>query len=335
MARILEPNILQRFYRGGSRIAEFRKMPVGNDDAPEDWVGSTTCVHGEDVLGLTMLPGGRSLREAIARDPLGYLGADHAASRGDNPGLLVKLLDAGERLPVHCHPDRAFARRHLNSRYGKTEAWVVMGAGGVGGTVHLGFGDDVPMQRLRRWVGEQDGPGLLAAMNEVVVRPGEAWLIPAGVPHAIGEGLLIVELQEPTDFSVLLEWRGYPIDGERDGHLGLGFDVALEAVDRSGWAPERLETLRGRRGDAERVLPAAADPFFGLEWVTPDGSRTVAAGFAIIVAVAGTGSITWSDGELGLHGGQTALMPHSAGAWEVSGDLEVLVCRPPRPQATW
>ena len=70
-------------------------------------MGSTTTIFGEDERGLTLLADGRTLRDAIAADPEGFLGAAHVRRYGPDPALLVKLLDAGERLPVHCHPDRA------------------------------------------------------------------------------------------------------------------------------------------------------------------------------------------------------------------------------------
>ena len=61
------------------------------------------------------MPDGALVRDALAADPEGWLGAEHAARFGASPALLVKLLDAGERLPVHHHPDRAFAREQLGS----------------------------------------------------------------------------------------------------------------------------------------------------------------------------------------------------------------------------
>ena len=88
-------------------------------------------------------------------------------------------------------------------------------------------------------------------------------LCPAGVPHAIGSGVFLVEVQEPTDFSVLLEYEGFALDGPADGHLKLGYDLALECVDRSTWTPERVAELRG----TDRLLPSAADPFFAADRV--------------------------------------------------------------------
>src|SRR5262249_13733802 len=151
----------------------------------------------EANAGLTHLEDGRTLRDAVAADPEAWLGPAHAARFGADPALLVKLLDAGERLPVHCHPDRAFSRRHLDCPYGKPEAWVVLEARGDEPTVRLGFRFDVDAATLAGWVAAQETGTLLAALHAVRVRPGDAVLVPAGLPHAIGEGVFVVELQEP------------------------------------------------------------------------------------------------------------------------------------------
>jgi mannose-6-phosphate isomerase len=67
--------------------------------------------------------------------------------------------------------------------------------------------------------------------------------VPPGVLHAVGEGVFLVELQEPEDLSILLEWRGFELDGERDGHLGLGFDLAPEAVECRSRSGEEIRQL--------------------------------------------------------------------------------------------
>lgn len=318
-----------RFYAGGRQIAAFRGTGPAASHEPEDWVASTTAVFGRAPTGLTVLPDGTALRDAVAADPLGWLGPDHVAVHGADTALLVKLLDAGQRLPVHAHPDVPFARRHLGLSHGKTEAWVVLEPADV----WLGFARDVPAPELAGWVAAQDVEAMLAAMHRRRLERGDAVLVPAGTPHAIGEGAFVVELQEPTDLSILLEWRGFDIDGSAEGHLGLGFSDALRAVDRRGLSPDEVSRLwgssAGRVGD---LLPAAA-PFFRAErW---RGPATLEAGFAVVVAVAGSGTLTSEDGvSLGLGAGVTIVVPASAGALEVrSDDLEVVVCRPPAGHA--
>jgi mannose-6-phosphate isomerase len=335
----LAANRFPRFYRGGSAIDELRGTAPGAGGAflPEDWVGSTTTAFGSAGDGLTRLEDGRTLRQAVAADPEGWLGPGHAQAYGDSPALLVKLLHAGERLPVHCHPDRAFARRHLDCPWGKTEAWVITATEGPEPVVHLGFREPMDPGRLAELVDAQQVEALLAALNAVPVAPGDTVLVPAGLPHAIGQGVLLVELQEPTDLSVLLEWEGFAVDGRRDGHLGLGFELALGCVDRSGWGADRLARLRSGRGPdrpgVERLFPAEADPFFRAERLAPDPAAALEAAFSILVVTAGSGRLAVAGGALELGRGDTVLVPHGAGPGTVEGRLAAVRCLPPAPEA--
>jgi mannose-6-phosphate isomerase len=315
-----------RFYAGGEQIARFRGSPWLGGNVPEDWVGATTTLHGEQTLGLSVLPDGRFLRDAVAADPVAWLGPEHVARFGADTMLLTKLLDAGQRLPVHVHPDRAFAARHLGRAHGKTEAWVIL----RGGTVHLGLQRSLPRDEVRRLVRDQDVEPLLSAMHRVDVAPGDAVLVPAGMPHAIGEGVFLVEVQEPEDLSVLMEWRGFAIDGEREGHLGLGFDLALEAADLEACSAEQIGALVRRGAGSGPVLPEQAADFFRVDRVA-DGA-VLEAGLGVVVVTAGRGRLRAQDGGTGtpVSSGQTVLVPHGAGALLLEGDdVDVLWCRPP------
>lgn len=335
----LGANQLHRFYRGGERIARFRGIPSDDPYAPEDWVGSTTTIFGENERGLTLLADGRTLRDAITTDPGAFLGPAHMRRYGPDPALLVKLLDAGERLPVHCHPDRDFARRHLGLSAGKTEAWLIVEADGA--SVHLGFREDVDADVVAGWVERQDRDAMLDALNELRVMPGDRVYVPAGLPHAIGDGILLVELQEPSDLSVLLEWTGFDVDGRRDGHLGLGFDVALGCLTRSaldGGALAHLKRalvdLPEARPGVTTLLPPEAGAYFRAERLRPGPSASLELGFSILVAVAGQGRLeTERGGEVELARGDTVLVPHAAGTGELTGEIDVLRCLPPTPEA--
>jgi mannose-6-phosphate isomerase len=335
----LAANRFPRFYRGGPAIDALRGTtpPAGAAFLPEDWVGSTTAAFGSDGDGLTRLEDGRTLREAVAADPEGFFGRGHAEAYGDSPALLVKLLHAGERLPVHCHPDRDFARRHLGCPWGKTEAWVIAATEGPDAVVHLGFREAMDPERLAGLVAGQRVEALLASLNAVPMATGDTVLVPAGLPHAIGQGVLLVELQEPTDLSVLLEWEGFAVDGRRDGHLGLGFELALGCVDRSGWSPTRVARLRGGRGPdrpgAERLFPAEADPYFRAERLSPDPAVRLEAAFSILVVTGGSGELETAGGSLELGRGDTVLVPFAAGPGEVRGRLAAVRCLPPTPEA--
>jgi len=329
---VLAPNGIPRFYLGGAEIARLRGVESAGERVPEDWVGSTTTVFGDPDLGLSRLPDGRLLRDAIAADPVAFLGPAHAQRFGGDPALLVKLLDAGERLPVHLHPDGAFARRHLGSRFGKTEAWIVLAATQPDTAVHLGFREDVDEQTLRGWVAEQDHNALLGSLNPLPVATGDAIFVPAGTPHAIGAGLLIAELQEPSDMSVLLEWEGFGIADDDEATLGLGWDVAMGCVDRRPLDPRPL-VGPAPDGPNSSLLPALADGFFGARRLAPDGPLELAPCFCILIVTEGEGRLSAAGAEpMAMHRGDTVLVPFAAGTCTLDGDVVAIACLPPAPE---
>lgn len=345
-------NTPHRFYRGGQRILAFRGLDVPPDfdeHRPEDWLASTTRLFAEGGDGVTVLDDGTRLPDALAADPDHWLGPDHVAAHGIEPGLLTKLLDAGERLPVHSHPDRAFAAAHLDCDHGKTEAWIVLDAE-PGACVWLGFREELPPDELAALVEAQD-ERLLAALNRIEVAPGDALLVPGGQPHAIGEGVFVLELQEPTDLSVMLEHRRFGLE-EAHAFLGLTVPRALESVDRGPLTAEGLAGLRRRWTDVTGVghaLPEEAAAFFRAEVLraTSDAPATGGAAFAVVVAVAGNGVLTTGTDATGTDATGTAttetgsprttevargdvlLVPYGAGDVRLEGDVTVIRCMPP------
>jgi mannose-6-phosphate isomerase len=340
MPLTLAANQPPRFYRGGKRIAALRGTPPGADYLPEDWVGSTVSTFATEGEGLSRLEDGRLLRDAVSADPEAFLGREHIDRFGADPRLLVKLLDAGERLPVHLHPGREFARRHLGSEYGKTEAWVIVSAE-PGARVHVGFRADVELETLREWVARNDSEALLGALHELPVSDGDVVFVPAGTPHAIGAGILLIELQEPTDFSILLETPAGA--GDLQPELGLGWDTALAAVDRHGLGESQLRSLSGPprlpRLGVNNLLPNAADPYFRADWIAPrsgaapDPIAELDPGFSIIIVLNGEGRLAVGADGRELSRGDTLLIPHAAGPAGLHGRLVAVRCRPPHPSA--
>lgn len=327
---ILRSNLIDHFYRGGARIAALRRLPSVGERQPEEWIASTVTRVGEADVGLAATIAGERLRDLVTADPAGWVGSDRSGryAAGDT-GLLVKLLDAGQRLPVHVHPDRTFARTHLDCPYGKTEAWLVLDAE-PGAAVHLGWNTEVDPTELATRRETQDGAWMLDRMNRIEVVRGDGIVVPAGQVHALGEGVFVLEAQEPTDWSILLEWS--VTTETRDGsHLGLGFDTAMQAVDHSPLAPSRLAELITHvdldARDWVSCLAAAADPYFRVDLVGA-GSR-VAAGFAAAVVLDGDGSLVGS-GTLDIAPGQALAVPDGFGSWTVTGSARVLVARPGR-----
>ncbi len=332
----LPPHFVERFYRASGRLSAFRGAPGGSYDS-EEWIASTTTVFGgAPGEGLSSLPDGRTLAAAIEADPDAALGPDHVARFGRSSELLLKILDSGQRLPVHAHPDREFAHAHLGSVHGKTEAWIVLEAP-PGAVVHVGFRRPVERAELMALVTAQDASRLVDLLHRLPVQPGDSVLVPAGLPHAIGEGILLAELQEPSDFSMMLEWEGYALDAAATGRLGLALDDAVGCVTTSGLPWDVVEALRGRF-DPEAptggsVLSVLADPYFRAESVGA-GDR-LEPGFSVVLAVTGPIRLMPAGAEaVEIPLGQTVLLPYAAGTVEVSGAGRGLRFRPPSPEAS-
>jgi mannose-6-phosphate isomerase len=200
--------------------------------------------------------------------------------------------------------------------------------------VYLGFREEISLRALTAAVESSQGADLLDRVNPVAVEPGDAIFVPAGIPHAIGEGVFLTEVQEPSDLIVRLEWTDYVI-GSLPSDLGLGFAVALHAVNRSAVDADRLATLIRRHGDAPRLdvavdlLPQAAAPFFRVERVAPARVVRLDPGFSIIIVVDGSGELRTGTVRTILRRGTTALVPWASGAAILTGNVEIIRCRPP------
>jgi mannose-6-phosphate isomerase len=311
-AERLSPTRVYRFYRGGALIGRLRGAEEPDGSFPEEWVGSTVVAtnpgRDEPEAGLSRLADGRLLRDLVETDPEHWLGRAHVDRFGTSTGLLVKLLDSAERLPVHAHPDRAFASAHLDSPFGKTEAWIVLDTRDEVAEVWVGQREDVDRATYRDWVDRQETDALLGSLNRREVQRGDVIFVPGRVPHAIGPGLLMAELQEPTDFGVMCEWAGFPIEPD-DSHLGVGWNLAIDALDLG-----RHEPVLG--------LPPEARAFFWADDVPEAAGR-----FAVLVVIEGSGEI---DGQPAGAGDAFAL-PAAAEWLDVEGDLRLLRCLAPEP----
>ena len=328
----LPPNQFDHFYRGGSRIGALRNGP-GGPMRPEEWIGSTTTRFGETSQGLSRLENGELLIDAIIQSPLQWLGPDHFSAFGTSTELLVKLLDPDQRLPVHFHPNKKFAKTHLGLDHGKTEAWVILEApSGTG--VGLGFKEKMSKSSVQSMVDKRDSRGLLNSLVNYEVSVGDAVLVPAGTPHSIDAGVLVLELQEPTDLSALLEWEDFAVDGRKDGHLGLGYDLVLDALLLDPLPDRRINELitHDRFNTAANVpiFTESADSYFRADFVV-SADEKIDAGFAILLVWGGAGSITFDQSSpLIISRGDAVVIPWQSGSWTLHG-CQGIVCRPPLP----
>ncbi len=348
----LTSNRVYRFYRGGAQLDAFRGVPDPADTThPEDWVASVTpavnppehTFPGEGLSTVEVDGRTRTLAEVLAQDPEAVAGREIVARYGPTTALLVKLLDAGSRLPIHGHPSRDFAGRVLHSQFGKAEAWIVLATRQIPGQpsprVWLGFREEVSRDQLFDWVVRQDIEALRAAMHEFEVRPGDAVFVRPGLLHATGAGVFLIEAQEPTDFSVTAEHAGYPI-APQDAHLGLGWDTMLDCFDRDALDIAALEALRpsptriggdGTRGWLEEdLLGEQSHPYFRVHRLTVRGAAPWphAGIFSVVIVTGGEGVAETTHGRLELRRGDTLTILAGTAAVMLRGDLELVVAMP-------
>jgi mannose-6-phosphate isomerase len=322
-----------RFYRGGPGITAFRGPGGGGSDGdhvPEDWVASVTTQAGETSVGLTTLPDGRLLRDAVAGDPVAWLGQAHVDAFGPDPLLLVKLLDPGQRLPVHVHPDDAWAAEHLGHAHGKAEAWCILEPG----EVWVGLTSSITPERLLDLVESQSTEALLGLLHRRAVAAGDTVYVPPGVLHAIGEGVVLAEVQQPEDLSILLEWRGFDLDGTTDGHLAVGFPTAVGALELAARSDAEVDALITRGATDGPILAPESARYFRAERYAVDGERDLEQGYAVLIVLGGDVELATDAGSLDLAAGATVLIPFAGGRPVLTGSGSVLLFRPPAPGAS-
>jgi mannose-6-phosphate isomerase len=351
----LTPNRVRRSFQGGFLLERFRGYPRPADgDTPEDWVASVTASNtGHDPdEGLSFLQSGPEsirLRDLIGQYPREILGENHFQKYGPDPFLLVKLLDSQVRLRLQVHPDRRKARELLHAEHGKTEAWMVMETRNVGAEtpyIILGFKEGVTKAAFQKAIFGSDPREMMAMLHRIAVKPGDIYYIQGGTPHAIGPGVFMVEVQEPSDYTIFVEPKGKNLRDEGPAsHLGLGWEAAFDCfhyegaserdiVDRWRIVPQTVRSEGG--GTLEALLYGPAiDPYFGAERLTVKGGLTVQyPGFYIAIVIRGAGRIVTAGGTHEVARGQTLFMPVAAGAhqWECLSPeaLEIILCHPPR-----
>ena len=131
-----------------------------------------------------------------------------------------------------------------------------------------------------------------------------------------------------------MEWEGFAVDGLKDGHLGLGFDLVLDALALDPlpdhWVKELITHDRFTTTSNQSVFTHSADPYFRADYLTGTGEK-VEAGFSILLVLEGTGSITFEKSDsLSVTRGDALVIPWQSGAWTLH-QSQGIVCRPPLP----
>lgn len=344
MPLILLENRVWRTYQGGHLLGQFHGRPDDPDtNLPEDWLASVVAARNPDEVarldeGLScFLADGQPMRltDAIQSDPAGMLGQSTLDTCGTSTGVLCKLLDAAERLTVQVHPTREKARQYFGSPFGKTEAWHILRTrtDREAPSVLLGFQEGITREAWEAAFAAQDIPAMLHMMHRLPVKPGDTVLVEAGVPHAIGAGCFLLEIQEPTDFTLRTERitpAGLPVPDSLI-HQGIGLSAMMDCFTYEGVseAEARRRWLLSPQphGAAECLIPPERTGCFSLYRLCADVPLTVDTNgtFCIAVVTAGSGTLT-ADAPHALAQGTCLFLPAGLSRFTLAGEgLSVLL----------
>lgn len=237
-----------RCYTGGVLLDDFvGNSPASDGNFPEDWLASTTIAqngphqqHAWEGMSYVRMPDGSQgprfldVLKCNSQDALGCDGFSEEAGIG----VLCKFLDSAVRLPIQCHPDVAFAREYYGSEHGKTESWLVLGTRRIDNEdpyLLMGFKPDLDPELFRQAVRNQNIPQMEQCLHRIAAEPGDMYFVPGRLPHAIGPGVFLLEVQEPTDWVVQPErFIGETELTDSDMWGPLDPETALDCFDYAG-----------------------------------------------------------------------------------------------------
>lgn len=338
-----ERNRVFRVYTGGMPYRDFFADKNGYDDGtdnffPEEWVASEVKAFNQKTFGerdgvSVVKERGVFFDDLLREHPEELLG-------GSRYDCLVKILDSAVRLPFQAHPDKAFAKAHFGKNYGKTEAWLVL-ATREDASICFGFKQKMSKEEISRLeeASETDKTVFDDVLFRIKPRVGDVFLIRAGLVHAIGAGCTILEVQEPTDFTVQPErWCADYHLNPTEEFVGLDKDTALDVINYDLYGEEALNSARitprtvlQTDGYVKECLIGYEDTpcFAENRHVLTGGSFVMENAPSVYICVEGEGKITGEGYEKEIRRGDYFFLPYAAkGAFRVSGRCTLVECLP-------
>jgi mannose-6-phosphate isomerase len=231
-------------------------------------------------------------------------------------GLLIKLLDANDVLSVQVHPDARACEKFPDARL-KTECWYVLDAG-PGAVIYRGLRSGVTRQDL---IQALDAGSLEQLLQVHPAHPGDFHFIPAGTIHALGAGIIVAEIQTPSDTTYrLYDWQRRDCKGQpRQLHI----EQALASINFNETnndnipknQPHSLLQPAIDNGTIERLIDC---PYFSVARMSVEGSglRSFSCSSPVVVMVLdGNGTVADEnipEGLLQYHKGDTLLLPKTS-----------------------
>lgn len=304
--------VCKSYLWGGTRLKEDYRKHSEEATVAESWEVS---VHrdGASVIANGAFAG-KTLAEYFAADP------QSLGCAREFP-ILVKLIDAADKLSVQVHPSDVYARVHENDN-GKTEMWYIADAL-PGSGIYCGLKKDSCAEEVRRLAEEKRIEEIL---NFIPVKTGDCFLIESGTLHAIGSGCLICEVQQSSNVTYrVYDYGRKGKDGrERELHL----DRALEVINYHAFEDHTCsEPMRSVPGGGLRKLTACE--YFVCYEVLSQGELTLPAqdGFLAVTAISGDGTVNG----LACAKGDSFLIPAGVGL-TVCGELRLLISALPNTE---
>lgn len=340
-----EQNRVWRVYTGGALFADFFDDDSTDGYEPEEWIASSVRALNKESKGE---------KEGISQVKNTDLYFDELLKQypkemlGDRTqfGVLIKMLDSAIRLPIQAHPDKDFSRKYFHSEYGKTESWIVL-ATRPGAALYFGFKQQLSKEQFAEAVqaSETNKNVMEQFLNRVEVQPGDVFLVPARMVHAIGKGCMILEIQEPTDFTIQPEyWCGDYHLSHDEMYIGLPEETALDVFDYNVYGEEAV--AKGRCHPRvlcetehcimEELISYEDTPCFSVQrYNITNGECKLTHAPAVYVITDGEGEMQCADQTWSLKKGDYFFLPYAAKEQVVLNTcnrLEVVVCLPPIEQ---
>lgn len=315
-----------------------KMVPFFRHGADTPWGGCALATLGKqlpdettgEALEVSALPGrestvangeltGKTFAQAIEA-----WGRDLTGCDGEFP-LLLKLIDATEKLSVQVHPDDLYAGAHEGGKLGKTEAWLVLSA--APGTQMVYGVEAKDSGELRAMV---EGGRLEESLHWVNVQPGDVYYIPHGMIHALGAGMLVYEIQQSSDVTYRFwDWGRVGKDGKpRALHTEDALAVSRPELSKTGKLPGATVICEG----GSRTV-YISDANFELWRLNVAGSMPLEAGRMRLLTALCPAHVAWNEGEFDLTPGESCVVPAALTDVRLSGLGPVLCSMLPDQQA--
>lgn len=297
---------------GGTKLRDEYGKKCDLDKVAESWElschkdGCSVVADGE-YAGLT-------LPQYIEKAGKAVLGTD--CEKFEYFPILIKLIDAKQNLSVQVHPDNDYAMR-VEGEYGKTEMWYVVDCEPGAGLLY-GFKHEISKEEFRRRIEDNT---LLEVTNRVEVHPGDVFFIEAGTLHAIGEGILIAEIQQNSNTTYrVYDYGRVGADGKpRQLHIEKAIDVtrlapATRPCGRSQAKPEAF--------DGGSVLPLASCDYFTVKEMEVTSHAALMAdekSFHSLLLLDGSLTLSMGGEKLEMKKGASVFVPAGSGDYTLTG----------------